>query len=44
MLALRPEYRALFLACFPHIQQLDDFGTPAFPRLRLSDLDLFDVA
>jgi hypothetical protein len=44
ILALRPEYRLLFLACFPHIKDIDDFGTPTLPRLRLCDLDLFDVA
>jgi hypothetical protein len=44
MLALRPEYMTLFLSCFPHVRQLGDFGLPALPRLRLSDLDLVDVA
>jgi hypothetical protein len=44
MLALRTEYLSLFLSCFPHVGQLADFGTPALPRLRFSDLDLFDVA
>jgi hypothetical protein len=44
MLALRPEYMDLFLSCFPHITQLGDFGMPVLPRLRLTDLDLFDVA
>ncbi len=41
---LRGEMLTLYLSCFPHIQRLEDFGAPAQPRLRLADLDLFDVA
>lgn len=44
MLAMRPEYLGLFLSCFPHLRRLDEFGPPTLPRLRLSDLDLIDVA
>ena len=43
-LGLRGDLLALFLSCFPHAKTLDDFGAPAIPRLRLSDLDLFEVA
>ena len=41
---LRGELLTLFLSCFPHVEALEDFGAPDIPRLRLSDLDLFDVA
>lgn len=41
---LRGEMLDLFLSCFPHIRTLEDFGAPLMPRLRLNDLDLFDVA
>ena len=41
---LRGEQLSLFLSCFPHRQDLSDFGDPALPRLRLRDLDLFDAA
>ena len=44
LLGLRGDLLGLFLSCFPHVDSLDDFGAPAIPRLRLSDLDLFDVA
>lgn len=44
MLPLRGEQLSLFLSCFPHRQDLSDFGDPALPRLRLRDLDLFDAA
>ena len=37
---LAPEHRALFLSCFPHLDQIEDFGPPALPRLRLADLDM----
>lgn len=43
-LGLRGDMLALFLSCFPHVDSLEDFGPPALPRLRLSDLDLFEVA
>lgn len=41
---LKGEQLSLFLSCFPHRQDLSDFGDPALPRLRLRDLDLFDAA
>ena len=41
---LRGEMLDLFLSCFPHIRTIEDFGAPLMPRLRLNDLDLFDVA
>ena len=44
LFGLRGEMLALFLSCFPHVTRLEEFGPPAMPRLRLSDLDLFDVA
>jgi hypothetical protein len=43
-LGLRGDMLALFLTLFPHRETLEDFGLPALPRLRRSDLDLFDVA
>lgn len=43
-LGLRGDLRDLYLSCFPHVQSLDDFGPVLLPRLRLSDLDLFNVA
>ena len=44
LLPLRGEMLTLFLSCFPHIASLEEFGAPLQPRLRLADLDLFDVA
>ncbi len=44
LLPLRGDLLALFLSCFPHVDGIDGFGPPALPRLRLADLDLFDVA
>lgn len=43
-LGLRHDMMGLFAAMFPHKRQLADFGTMAYPRIRLRDLDLFDVA
>lgn len=43
-LGLRPDMLALLMSCFPHVRRPEDFGLPALPRLRLSDLDLTDVA
>lgn len=37
---LAPEHRSLFLSCFPHLDRIEDFGPPALPRLRLSEIDL----
>lgn len=44
LIGLRGELLDVFLSCFPHVGAIEDFGAPALPRLRLSDLDLFDVA
>lgn len=43
-LGLRPEYMDLFLSCFPHISDVADWGMPAWPRMRRSDLDLTRAA
>lgn len=43
-LGLRGELLDLYLSCFPHLADLGGFGPPDLPRLRLRDLDLFDVA
>jgi len=32
------------MSCFPHIAGPDAFGAAILPRLRMADLDLFDVA
>ena len=44
MLQLRGDLLVLYLSCFPHMPDLPAFGPPCLPRLRLPDLDLFDVA
>lgn len=44
MLGLKGEMLSLFLSLFPHVRDLSDFGAPAYPRLRVSDLDLFNAA
>ena len=44
ILGLRAEMLDLYLSCFPHVTDLADFGSPCLPRLRLGDLDLFNVA
>jgi len=44
LLGLRGEMLDLFLSCFPHKQDLEDFGPAILPRLKLQDLDLFQVA
>jgi len=44
LIGLRGELLDVFLSCFPHVTRIEDFGPPSLPRLRLSDLDLFDVA
>jgi hypothetical protein len=41
---LRGEALALYMSCFPHVRALEEFGSPALPRLRRQDLDIFDVA
>lgn len=41
---LRGDMLMLFLSCFPHIETVEDFGPPLQPKLRLADLNLFDVA
>lgn len=43
-LGLRQDMQALLMTLFPHMQSLSAFGTMLHPRLRLRDLDLFDVA
>lgn len=43
-LGLRHDMLSLYQAMFPHKDMLQDFGTMAYPRIRLRDLDLFDVA
>ncbi len=43
-LGLRPDMVQLLLTMFPHKVMLGDFGTMLYPRVRLRDLDLFDVA
>ncbi len=42
-LGLRGDRLAQFLSLFPHKHSLEDFGTLQYPRLRLRDLDLFDL-
>ncbi len=44
MLGLKGDMLALFLSLFPQVCELSDFGAPAYARLRLSDLDLFNAA
>ncbi|MBW7920708.1 MAG: Hint domain-containing protein [Rubellimicrobium sp.] len=39
-LGLHAGYIDLFLSCFPHVDDMADWGLPAFPRLRRADLDL----
>ncbi|WP_342078533.1 Hint domain-containing protein [Yoonia sp. SS1-5] len=41
-LGLRGEMLAQYLSLFPHKQNLSDFGTLQYPRIRLRDLDLLD--
>ena len=43
-LGLRPEMQSLLLSLFPHKSALTEFGTMIHPRIRLPDLDLFEVA
>jgi hypothetical protein len=43
-MGLRHDLLDLFLSCFPHLNSVEDFGLPVLPRLRLTDLDLFNVA
>ncbi len=43
-MGLRQDLVDLFVSCFPHVTSVEDFGLPALPRLRLTDLDLFNVA
>jgi hypothetical protein len=44
MIQLKPEMRPLFISLFPHKNSIADFGALYLPRLRLRDLDLFEVA
>jgi len=41
---LRGDMLALYLSCFPHMPDLATFGPLCLPRLRMQDLDLFNVA
>ena len=43
-LGLRGDMQQLLLSLFPHVETLGDFGPLHLPRIRLRDLDLFDVA
>ena len=43
-LGLRGEILDLFMSCFPHKRDLEDFGPAILPRLNLQDLDLVNVA
>ncbi|NCO87540.1 MAG: hypothetical protein GW886_13010 [Rhodobacterales bacterium] len=43
-LGLRGDLLDLYMSCFPHIAGPDAFGAAILPRLRMADLDLFDVA
>lgn len=38
-LGLGPEFLDLFMSCFPHLTGSDDWGLPAYPRLRRADID-----
>jgi hypothetical protein len=43
-LGLRQDLVELYLSCFPHMPDIPAFGLSTMPRLRLNDLDLFNVA
>jgi hypothetical protein len=43
-LGLRHDMHGLFMSLFPHKADLSGFGRLLHPRIRLRDLDLFDVA
>jgi hypothetical protein len=43
-LNLRGDMLALYMALFPHVTRIEDFGMLAHPRLSLHDLDFGDVA
>jgi len=43
-LGLRGEMLALYLGMFPHMPGMEAFGRLNYPRMRMSDLDLIDVA
>lgn len=43
-LGLRSDMQQLLLTLFPHMFSLADFGMTLHPRIRLRDLDLFQVA
>lgn len=43
-MGLRQDLVELYLSCFPHMADIAAFGLAALPRLRLNDLDLFNVA
>lgn len=43
-LGLRGEMLALYLGLFPHMPGMEAFGRLNYPRMRMSDLDLIEVA
>jgi len=43
-LGIRSDMLPLFQSMFPHKEKLGAFGTMAYPRIRLRDLNLFEVA
>jgi hypothetical protein len=43
-MGLRQDLVELYLSCFPHMPEIAAFGPSVLPRLRLNDLDLFNVA
>jgi hypothetical protein len=43
-IGLRSDVLSLLMALFPHKHRIENFGPLVQPRLRLRDLDLFEVA
>ena len=43
-LGLNQEYLQILMSLFPHKSRIEDFGAMIHPRLRLKDLDIFEVA
>jgi hypothetical protein len=44
MLQVRHDMRLIFMSLFPHKRDINSFGSMCHPRIRLRDLDLFEVA
>lgn len=44
MLGLSSEMQGLLMSMFPHLSRIGEFGELLHPRIRLRDLDIFDVA